>query len=105
MRQHDYERLGRQSKGLVRRYVAKMTGLSRAQVKRLIGAYLEGKQIRFPTYRRHRFGSRYKAADIELLAEVDEAPKRSAGRRRKRFCNGSFTSLVTSAMSGSPRFR
>ena len=61
LRQHDYERLGRQSKGLVRRYVAKMTGLSRAQVTRLIGVYLEGKQIRFPTYRRHRFGSRYKA--------------------------------------------
>src|SRR5713226_10583265 len=34
-----YAGLGRASKGLVRRYVAKMTGLSRAQVTRLIGQY------------------------------------------------------------------
>ena len=32
--QQGYERLGRASKGLVRKFVAKMTGLSRAQVRR-----------------------------------------------------------------------
>jgi transposase InsO family protein len=90
LRQHDYERLGRQSKGLVRRYVAKMTGLSRAQVTRLIGVYLEGKQIRLPTYRRHRFGSRYKAADIELLAEVDEAHETLSGPATQKILQREF---------------
>ena len=32
-----YERLGKPDKGLVRRYLAKVTGLSRAQLTRLIG--------------------------------------------------------------------
>jgi hypothetical protein len=37
LRHHAYGQLRRESKGLVRRYLAKMTGLSRAQVMRLIG--------------------------------------------------------------------
>ena len=36
LRQQDYGRLKRSGKGVVRRYLAKMTGLSRAQVARLI---------------------------------------------------------------------
>lgn len=73
LRQQGYDRLGRQSKGLVRRYVAKMTGLSRAQVTRLIGHYLGGQEVKARDYRRHRFPSRYTVADSELLAAVDEA--------------------------------
>ena len=37
LREQDYERLSREGKGLVRRYAAKMTGMSRAQLTRLIG--------------------------------------------------------------------
>jgi hypothetical protein len=37
LRQQNYGELKRSGKGLVRRYLAKMTGLSRAQVTRLIG--------------------------------------------------------------------
>ncbi len=73
LREQGYDRLGRRSRGLVRRYVAKMTGLSRAQVTRLIGQYLDGEQVRARDYRRHRFASRYTPADSELLAVVDEA--------------------------------
>ena len=35
----DYHRLGKPDKGLVRRYLAKVTGLSRAQLTRLIGRH------------------------------------------------------------------
>ena len=35
---HEYASLGKAEKGLVRRYMAQMTGLSRAQVTRLITA-------------------------------------------------------------------
>jgi transposase InsO family protein len=73
LREQGYERLARSGKGLVRKYVAKMTGLSRAQVTRLIGCYLRGEEVKARRYRRHRFPSRYTGADCELLAAVDEA--------------------------------
>ena len=71
--QQGYERLKRRAKGLVRRYVAKMTGLSRAQVTRLIACYTSGEEVKLKPYRRRRFASRYSRADIGLLAQTDEA--------------------------------
>ena len=41
LRQQGYRTQGKVVRGLLRRYVAKMTGLSRAQVTRLIGRYRE----------------------------------------------------------------
>ena len=73
LREQGYDRLGRASKGLVRQYMAKMTGLGRAQVTRLIGRYLAGGEVKAPVYHRHQFPSRYTGADSELLAGVDEA--------------------------------
>lgn len=79
LRRQDYERLSRQGKGLVRQYVCKMTGLSRAQVTRLIGLYRQGEPVKARVYRRHSFPRRYTAADIELLAELDEANETLSG--------------------------
>ena len=73
LRQQGYEKLKRRAKGLVRRYVAKMTGLSRAQVTRLIACYTRGEEVKLKPYRRRRFTSRYSRADIGLLAQTDEA--------------------------------
>jgi hypothetical protein len=39
LRQQQYSKQGRKARGLVRRYLEKMTGLSRAQVTRLIARY------------------------------------------------------------------
>jgi transposase InsO family protein len=79
LRQQDYGRLKRSGKGLVRRYVAKMTGLSRAQVARLIQCHQRGEEVKARTYVRHCFASRYTSADIELLAEGDEAHETLSG--------------------------
>jgi IS30 family transposase len=79
LRQHDYGRLKREGKGLLRRYIAKMTGLSRAQVTRLIRSYQQGGEVKTRVYRRHRFPQRYTRADIELLAQVDEAHETLSG--------------------------
>ena len=73
LRQQDYGRLKRSGKGLVRRYIAKMTGLSRAQAARLIRCYQGGGEVKPRAYQRHRFANRYTRAEVELLAEVDEA--------------------------------
>lgn len=71
LREQDYAGLGRAAKGLVRQYVGKMTGLSRAQVARLIRSYVQKGTVKASVYQRHRFAARYTAADIELLAYVD----------------------------------
>jgi len=56
-----------------------MTGLSRAQITRLITVYLEGEEVKLKPYRRHRFAKRYTREDVELLAAVDEAHETLSG--------------------------
>lgn len=77
--QQEHLGLARQDKGLVRRYVAKMTGLGRAQMTRLIGQYRQRGEVRAKAYQRHRFATRYGGKDIALLAEVDEAQETLSG--------------------------
>lgn len=77
--EQEYGGLRRESKGLVRRYLAKMTGLSRAQVTRLVGQYRQCGRVKAKMYRRHRFATRYSEKDIALLAEVDEAHETLSG--------------------------
>jgi transposase InsO family protein len=69
----------RDAKGLLRSYVGKMTGLSRAQVTRLIGQYLENGMVQERRYRRNRFAVQYQASDVALLAAVDEAHETLSG--------------------------
>jgi transposase InsO family protein len=73
VREAGYQELKRSARGLVRRYIAKMTGLSRAQTTRMLGQYLRGEEIKPKLYRRHRFTKRYTREDVELLAAIDEA--------------------------------
>ena len=65
-----YERLGKSDKGLVRRYLAKVTGLSRAQLTRLIGQHRETGRIedRRGGAPACPFERRYTRADIRQLA-------------------------------------
>src|ERR1700680_873943 len=69
----EYWKQKRAIKGLLRQYTATMTGLSRAQVTRLIARYLEDGQVQERSYRRNQFARHYTGADIELLGTVDEA--------------------------------
>ena len=77
--EQEYWKQGREVKGLLRRYIGKMTGLSRAQLTRLISGYRKHGAVQPKTYRRHRFASRYTGEDIELLAAVDEAHETLSG--------------------------
>jgi transposase InsO family protein len=79
LRQIEYDGLKRKERGLVRRYLAKMTGLSRAQTTRLIGMYGKGEPVQPKRYRRHRFAQRYTREDVELLAAVDAAHETLSG--------------------------
>ena len=62
-------RLGRDAKGVNRRYIERMTGYSRAQVCRLIGQYNQTGELSRRDYRRHRFKSKYTPGDMKLLAK------------------------------------
>jgi transposase InsO family protein len=84
LRQQHYAQAGRKARGLVRRYLEKMTGLSRAQVTRLIARYRAQGEVQASTYRRHRFAQRYTRADVELLASVDEAHENLSGPATRR---------------------
>jgi transposase InsO family protein len=74
-----YALQGKAARGLVRRYIEKMTGLSRAQVTRLIARYTASGRVQVTVYRRRRFAPLYTRADIELLASVDEAHETLSG--------------------------
>jgi transposase InsO family protein len=90
LRQQGYRKQGKVVRGLLRRYVAKMTGLSRAQVTRLIGRYLEHSEVQEVSYRRHRFPGRFTPADIELLAKVEEAHETLSGPATKKILEREF---------------
>ena len=76
-----YERLGKPDKGLVRRYLAKVTGLSRAQLTRLTGRHRETGRIedRRGGAPARPFERRYTRADIRQLAAVDAALGQMSG--------------------------
>ena len=79
-----YALLGKAARGLVRRYIEKMSGLSRAQVTRLIALYTASGRVQVTVYRRRRFTQLYTRADIELLAAVDEAHETLSGPATRR---------------------
>lgn len=88
--QQEYMGQGRRARGLLRRYLSKMTGLSRAQLTRLVGRYLATGRVRIKTSNRHRFPTRYTRADIELLAQVDEAHETLSGPATRRIFEREF---------------
>jgi len=81
---HQYTGLGRPDKGVLRLYLAQMTGLSRAQMARLISGYQETGRVVLARYERRRFPAIYTAADVDLLAYVDRAHGNLSGPATKR---------------------
>ena len=79
-----YARLERPERGVVRAYLIKLTGLSRAQVTRLLRRWLERREIRPLPPRRPHFPRRYQPADIALLARVDAAHEDLSGPAIRR---------------------
>ena len=85
-----YREQGKPMRGLLLRYIQKLTGRSRTQVTRLVGQYMEHSEVKEAVYKRHRFASRFTGADLELLARVDEAHETMSGPATKRILNREF---------------
>jgi hypothetical protein len=81
---HEYANLGKAEKGLVRRYMTQMTGLSRAQLTRLITCYRKTGRVKAAVYQRTKFATRYTGADVNLLAYVDKAHGNLSGPATRR---------------------
>ena len=79
-----YPRLRRAGKGVIRQFVQKVTGYSRAQMARMISEYDRTGQLRQKEYQRHRFPGKYTRRDMELLARTDEVHGYLSGPATKR---------------------
>jgi hypothetical protein len=88
---HQYASLNRPGKGLVRRYIARMSGLSRAQATRLIAAYRSCGRVKAVAYQRTKFATHYTAADVDLLAYVDKAHGNLSGPATRRILEREFS--------------
>jgi len=67
-----YHGLKRGEKGVIRRYIERITAYSRSQVSRLITEYKRRGRLKRMPYQRHRFPGKYTPADVMLLAKTDE---------------------------------
>jgi hypothetical protein len=108
-----YAELGKPEKGLVRRYIARLTGLSRAQVTRLITSYTASGRVKAALYQRRKFPTRYTKADVDLLAYVDRshgnlsgpATKRILEREHHEYGQAAFERLAKISVAQIYRFR
>lgn len=108
-----YTGLGKQDKGLVRRYILRMTGLSRAQVTRLISSYTSSGRVKAVEYQRRKFPKRYTKGDVDLLAYVDRshgnlsgpATRRVLEREHQEYGQAAFQRLAHISVAQIYRFR
>jgi hypothetical protein len=66
-------RLNRRWKGVVRLFLMKVTGQSRAQLTRLVTRWMRTRKVERKPARRPHFTTRYTSAGVALLAAVDAA--------------------------------
>ena len=96
-----YRRLKRAEKGVIRRYMGRITGYSRSQMSRLITQYKRRGRLKWMPYRRHRFPRKYTPADVMLLAKTDElhmwlsgpATKKIMGREYEVYGHAEFENI------------
>ncbi len=85
LKRFGYAPHGRVDKGVLLRYIERMTGLSRQQVTRLVGLYRkDGKLSKQPCAPKQGFAYRYTAADVLLLAEMDVLHSTLSGPATKK---------------------
>jgi hypothetical protein len=90
LRAQGYRRLKKSAKGTIRRFLAKVTGLSRAQITRLIGRWQQTRRVERKPAQRPRFARRYGPADAALLAAVDAAHEQLSGPAVRRILQREF---------------
>ena len=85
-----YLALGKVDKGLLTRYIRKMTGYSLAQVKRLIKQYRERGRLERKQRTVRGFSLKYTRADQLTLAALDERHGTLSGPATKKLCERAY---------------
>jgi len=81
-----YWSLKRAEKGLVIRYLMKVSGYSRQQVTRLIKQYRVSGRVRRNQRTVAGFSTKYTPEDVKLLAELDDLHETLSGPATKKLC-------------------
>jgi hypothetical protein len=81
-----YQTCSKKDKGLISRFLMKMTGYSRQQVTRLIGQHKRKGRIEWQPCRDNGFSRRYSNEDVRLLALMDEQHEMPCGQAIKKLC-------------------
>ncbi len=84
LKKFEYLTLGKRNKTVVKRYMEKMTGYSRAQVTNLVTKFRDTGEIKVIEYERHKFERKYMNKDIRLLAKTTELHEYPNGAAVKR---------------------
>ncbi len=85
-----YQRCSRYEKGVLLRFMSRVTGYSPAQVKRLIKQHRETGHIRWQPARGNGFQRRYSRADIRCLAQTDKLHGSPSGAVIKKLCERAY---------------
>ena len=97
LRRFRYHSLGRAERGLMLRYLERVSGYSRQTVTRLVAQYRDTGRLQ----RRQRtvagFVRYYTQADVRLLAELDELHGTPCGAAAKKLCERMYQVYVLAA--------
>jgi hypothetical protein len=88
--QFKYRKLKRHQKGIVRDYLAVVTGYSKPQIARLIARQKKEGHIVRKSYHRTKFKTLYERADIILLAKTDELFDFPSGPSLRQTCKRQY---------------
>lgn len=86
----DYDTAKRSAKGIIMRYLIKISGYSRQQLTRLIKQYRTRGRITHRQRTTNGFSRRYTNSDIELIAQLDELHDQPNGKALKKLCERAF---------------
>lgn len=88
--QFHYTTLSKRQKGIVIRYLMKISSYSRQQITRLVAQYVDQGRVASVRSARHAFARQYTDEDIRLLAHLDELHNSPCGAVVKKFCERAF---------------
>jgi len=94
LKQQSYGKLSKGERGMVRRFLEKVTGASRAQLTRLIAQWMDRRTITRKAPHRPSFVTQYQRADIQLLAATDAAHEDLSGPALRRILRREFIDAV-----------
>jgi len=87
---YQYLLLRKADRGVITRYLMKVTGYSHAQIKRLIQKYKKTGSVRVKLACRNGFNQKYTKSDIRLLAAMDKRHGQPSGAVLKKLCERAY---------------